>query len=449
MISSSKKKRGRPTAIYRMANGTPVPGLLRRADGRWKISATGQTFVERDESLAVDRFAEITGWDRDKKLGQLSVHPNAIAAMKDIAKRTIAAGGTLTIETERLGDGYAVRDVTLSREQWSWLRHKILTEGKWVAQQVGIEQIGWLSDVKPPAVSPKLDELIDLYTAKTGLSTNEAGRSRLFWKEFSRAVSIEQIGDLTHDHVAAYEQAIATGKYAPKSVLHRYRKIRTVLAYAIKRGKGTEDCRRALDITAMLEVKNHTPLDPRPIRPTDFWAIHREAIKAGDQTFAAMILTALNMAAYAGEAAALRWDEVDLKTGELVSRRSKTGVSRVAMLWPEVVTALKALPRSGDYIFNTRVRSYTVYSALECWRRYRKAAGLGEDIVFGMIRDAGFTIACRVSLDQARVLAGHRLPGASDHYVRRNPGFVADACQAINQAFYSADAGAKRKRRSI
>src|SRR4051794_20277619 len=61
MISTPSKKRGRPAAIFRMRDGTPVAGLLRRADGRWKVSATGQTFMEPDEARAVDRFREMTG----------------------------------------------------------------------------------------------------------------------------------------------------------------------------------------------------------------------------------------------------------------------------------------------------------------------------------------------------------------------------------------------------
>jgi hypothetical protein len=52
-------KRGRPKAVHKTAWGDQIVGLLRRADGRWKISATGQTFVEPDERLAVARFHEI------------------------------------------------------------------------------------------------------------------------------------------------------------------------------------------------------------------------------------------------------------------------------------------------------------------------------------------------------------------------------------------------------
>src|SRR5690606_22247894 len=109
-----------------------------------------------------------------------------------------------------------------------------------------------------------------------------------------------------------------------------------------------EHCRKALDVLTMLEVKNAHPLDPKPISVSDFWEIHSQAIKAGDHCFAALMLTALNGALYGGEVAAVRWDEIDFETGGFVSRRSKTGVSRIAVLWPEVLKAVAPLPRMRD-----------------------------------------------------------------------------------------------------
>jgi integrase len=439
MLRSTAKK-GRPQASHRTSWGERIDGLSRLADGRWKVSGpTPIKFTEPDERLAVARFQQIMAERNSKSnIGTVQVHMTAEDAMIDMLSRAKEAGGVST-DVTRPKDGpkgvWAVSDETLSTKQWAWLRHQIIKRPKWVAERIGIEKIGWLSDLQEPVASPTLKEVGDLYANKLGLSANEACRSKLFWKEFSKAVAVKTIREIKHEQVAAYEKVVQGGNYAPKSILHRYRKVRTILAYSIKRGRGTEDCRRALDVTAMLEVKNHTPLDPKPIGVDDFNAIHRAAVSAGDKTFAAMLLVALNAAMYAGEVSALKWDEIDLKTRELVTRRPKTGVSRVAMLWPETVKAIRELPRINESVFNTKVRSYTVFSAMDSWRKYRKAADLKEELVFGQVRDAAFTIACRSGLDQARVLAGHRLPGASDHYVRRNPAFVAAACNAIRAAF--------------
>src|SRR5436190_22131413 len=59
MIRSTPRKRGRPQARHRMADGKEILGLTRRPDGRWRVSATGETFTEPDEKLAVARFLAI------------------------------------------------------------------------------------------------------------------------------------------------------------------------------------------------------------------------------------------------------------------------------------------------------------------------------------------------------------------------------------------------------
>ena len=92
----------------------------------------------------------------------------------------------------------------------------------------------------------------------------------------------------------------------------------------------------------------------------------------------------------------------------------------------------------GECVFYTSRRSYTTFSVLEVWRKYREAAKLGDDVVFSRIRDAAYSIACQTaSLDKAKILAGHRLSGSSDFYIRRNPQFVAECCEAIRKAFYA------------
>ena len=382
---------------------------------------------------------------RFKRLAERSVDIPTSHAEGEEAVRAFAGRLRVTTHHEVYIDVPAVHDepLTVSNFQpsdaaWAYFREMLLTRREYVAQMTGVEQIAWLPDLQRPGASKTLKAIGDLYSEKPGLTDNEASRSKLFWKEFTQAIGIDKIRDITHDRVVEYEKLIQRKAYAPKSILHRYRKIRTVLRYAIKRGQGIDECRRALDVTAMLEISKHTPLDPNPIDAVHFWKVHAMAVKKGDQVFAALMLTAINCAMYSSEIAALRWGDIDLDRAELVTRRNKTKVSRVAVLWPEVVKYLKKLERHGDSVFYTSRRSYTTFSVLEAWRRYRGAANLPETLVFSQIRDATFTVACRTSLDQARVLAGHRLPGASDHYLRRQPQFVAPACLATREWLYRA-----------
>ena len=127
-----------------------------------------------------------------------------------------------------------------------------------------------------------------LYLKFNKLSDNELSRSKCFWAEFEKVakrLNVTTVDGVTSDLAHAYESYIEGQKLAPKSKLHRYRKVRGILHYAIKRGKSVEACRKALDVLAMLEVKDAHPLDPTPITPADFWAIHGEALKA-NPTFA-------------------------------------------------------------------------------------------------------------------------------------------------------------------
>jgi hypothetical protein len=53
LLSTTPRKRGRPLARYRCADGAEISELTRRADGRWRIAATEETFYEPDENPAI------------------------------------------------------------------------------------------------------------------------------------------------------------------------------------------------------------------------------------------------------------------------------------------------------------------------------------------------------------------------------------------------------------
>ena len=439
-------KKGRPTAYHRLPNGDRVEGLSKLADGRWKISPfpgqpTAIKFTEADEWLAVSHFRKVKA-KIDKQARDYVEVPFGKAATADDAVPLIAAATKKQRIVIRIPKDHT-KGISVSRsfesdELWAWLRQQVLTRPKWVAEKIGIEQVGYLTDLKPPTASVKLSALIDAYAGKPKLSTNEASRSRLFWAEFMRAVKVEVVRDIGHEQIVAYEKSVLAAGRQSKSVHHRFAKIKTIISYALKRGMDTDGCRKALDAAAMLDAQHRNQNDPTPITPEEFWRVYNAAMKADDKVFAALLITSLNAAMYGGEAAALKWSEIDLTAGTLVCRRPKTGVSRVCCLWPATIAALKVVPKEDttDDIFHTTRRSFTTFSVLAVWRRYCDAAGLPNDLKFGAIRDAAYSIACQsASLDQAKALAGHRFPGMADAYVRRRPDFVAAACEAIGDEF--------------
>lgn len=445
-LASTPKKRGRPTKPHRTGWGENVEGLRYRAhDKRWLVVGTGQMFREPDERLAVARFYAIQAerGEPEKTRVHVGEYPDTVqavvAGLKEWGKgrkgikttRPKGDSGPVVVSVERTFD---------DPQYWGWLRQQLVTRAKWVSERVGID----LTNLKPPPQTVKLSALLAAYVTKPKLSANEITRSNLFWREFTKAVSVNTIGQVGHEQMAAYEKAVLAMGLSTKSDHHRFTKIKTIIAYGLKRGMDTEGCRRALDAAAMLDAHHRNENDPRPIDPAAFWKVYAAAEKVGDRSYTALLLMALNCCCYGGEVASILWSQVDLKVGTYVGRRPKTGVSRVAVLWPEVITALKKIPkRDGvDAIFNTSIRSHTILSVLRAWRRYRNAAGYGEELTFGQIRDAAYSIACQSgTLDQAKALAGHRFPGMADAYVRRRPDFVGPACNAIRRAFKVAKYG--------
>lgn len=433
-IRTTTRKSGRPACFYRASDGTRYDGLTRNAAGRWRISATGETFREPIEARAIARYLEVLEQQVPVVRVTSSAKVPTIAAGRQRVRKLLRHGSQVLV---RRGDHWELRLTTPLEEAayWERVKHDLLERPELCAAKTGIAALAWLPEMKKPAPSSTLKELGQLYQEQSEMSPHEMSRSVLVWEQFVKAVGVSSVKEITHDLIAAYHRKMKQEGYAPKTLTHRFAKVRGVLRYAIKRGRSVAECRNALDFCAQLEVKAPAPVDPHPIQPEHFWTLYDQAKQAGDHVFAALMLTALNAGMYGSEVAALTWAEVDLPAGELVSRRNKTGISRIAVLWPETVAALKALPQDRETIFNTRVRSYTTYSVTEVWARYRTAAGMPKSVTFSHLRDAAYSLALKVSWEQAEMLAGHKLPGTSDNYLRRNPRLVHDARQAIREEY--------------
>lgn len=447
-ISSTPRKRGRPQKPYRTSWGDNIDGLrYREHDKRWLIVATGQMFREPDERLAVSRFHRIQASADAPPVVHVDVgtfHDTLPAVVKGLNEwgagrrgiklnRPLGNEGPIVVSSERAFD---------VPEYWAWLRQEIIANPKLVAQKVGIEQIGYLADLKPPADKLTLVDALQVYGDFAKVSRDEHARIRRAWEEFSGIVGVDTVADVTNEVAEQYESALGKLALAPKTTKHRIGAVRTVLAFCIKRGKGVVHCRAALDALAMLTVKNANPLDPRPIAVDDFWSIYKAARKAGDKPFVAMLLLGLNCAMYSSEVALLKWSDLDLKRGTLATRRNKTNVPRIAVLWPETLQALEALTphESISRVFYT-LSGGPVYRQLinRGWLAYRGAAGVADDVVFSQLRDAAFTVAAQHDIDQARLLNGHKLAGAADNYVLRQPRAVAEVCEAIRGEFKVAE----------
>jgi len=456
---SSVVKRGRHTAVYTAANGDQIVGLMRLKDRRWRASGPEKyTFSEPDEKLAIAHFRQ---WQALKDGDGLVRIPVLIASStKRATNNQVNAVLAPRVMTEGFDEEAVTTRAAFPDAIWAWVRQEILTRPKYVAQMTGIEQIGYLHDLKPPKPSPTLEDVGKAYLDHAKISANWRAKSKIFWSEFTALVEVTTLRELTQEHVVDYADMVREAAKAPTYARQRFGAIKAIINYPTKRGKWAEDCKRVLAFCAVLVPPRKSAVDPHPISREDFAKLLKavspqpnvskpaknqagkaEAAVTVDLPMRAMLLLMLNACMYGGEVAVLNWSELDLAKGLLVAQRPKTGVVRVAALWPRTIEALKALDRGKtDAVFTTEIGSQADY--LHVYRRFkvcREAAGVPH-VQLSHIRDGAFTAAAEalptgVGLDMCRLLAGQAC-GVADHYIKRNPKMVASACEAVEKAYF-------------
>jgi integrase len=403
MLKSTPRKTGRHRSYFTDRHGNNIDGLKRLANGKWRTSRPYRlVFTEPDEDRAVAHFRQLQQKQSGSGAGAIRDYRDPHVAAKAFVERAKAIGSALLTPAAD-GRGGIVTDSTLRPEQWQWLRAQLADRPKWVAEMVGVEQIGYLQDVQKPTPSPTLEAV-----GKT-------------------------LREITQEHIVDYSDVVAEAAVSPTYIRQRYGTIRTILNYPPKRAKWAIDCKRALAFCSVLVKPKKAATDPKPIDPKDF----AELLKKADVQMRAILLAALNFCMYGAEVAVLNWSDIDLEKMTLITSRNKTGIIRVATIWPETAAALRELPRNKTgalflTAIGTQADSLSVY---RLFKPIRKAAGL-EDIQFSQVRDSAYTAAIEtgVDLNLVRILAGHS-SGISDHYVKRRPQMVKNACDAIRSAY--------------
>jgi integrase len=317
---------------------------------------------------------------------------------------------------------------------WAWVRKQIIDRAKYVAQQTGIEQIGYLADLPKPTPSPTLEEVGKLYDEKASVSREWKRTARLHWAEFCHSVNVKTLREVSQEKVVDFMDGILAASKSATYAKHRFGNVKTILTFCLKRGKWVDDAAKIRTLCAVLVPPKSASMDPHPISPEDFHKLRG----AADPTMRAILLVGLNCCMYAAEVSDLRWQDIHLESGTVIADRGKTLVSRVAVLWPETVEAIKILDQKTEHLFRTsatkqRHNANTIGKAFD---KLRDAQGLPH-VTFSHIRDGAYTAAVEgqgVQYEHARVLAGHRI-GMSDHYIKRNPRLVAGACEAIRRHY--------------
>jgi integrase len=444
-LKSTPKKQGRKTKPYPTSWGENIDGLYREPDGRWRITLPGphfrSRFTEADERFAVARFKKMMGQDTSQPVVNLHVPRDPEEVSKDLA---IVNSGDATqgIEPYERALKHFMGVNVDERELWAYVREQILMRPLWVAEQTGIEQIGYLQSLKKPTRSPSLVEVGKLYHEKSGVTGKWARASGNFWDEFIESVEVKTLREVTQEKIAEYKAEVLEAGMSVTYIKHRFGQIKTIIAYSAKWGKWLEDRAMVLAYCSILTPPSSICLDPMPISRADFHKLLTAATSATNRLsiLKPLLLLSLNACLYAAEVADVRWDDLDLTRGYLVMDRGKTQVVRAAVLWPETVEALKALPRidgiASPFLTAATRQGHNANTITKYYRQLRKTAGVCESVKFAHVRDGAYTAACQSApYDIARILGGHRC-GMADHYVKRNPKLVSPACDGVRKEYF-------------
>jgi integrase len=463
MVSSTSKKAGRPIAVYHPRSGPPVVGLFKLSDGRWRASGPEKyTFSEPDEQLAIARFL---GWKNGQGTPTITI-PTASAPLDD--RRAIQAAikalgqpderhqdirGNIappdlhqqattatrhTITVKIVGDRieFHQNDPVQEAAFWAVVRREIVTRPQYVAKMTGIEQIGYLSDLKPPETLPTFEELETLWTGKANVLPEEKRKVLADWKRFVRDASITSLKDITPPTVLAYRSKVYGMDLSAKRQQHLFNRARRIISFAKSNAIAMDACTAALDAMGLLTPDDTTvSINPSPIEPKDFNALMKVA-KGDDR---AMLLLMLNAALHTQECLDLTWDNI--KGNVLIAHRKKKGkFLRIATLWPETVAALAKVEKKGEHIFYAKQNGMPlkIAGAGRRFRILRKRAKVPH-VEADQIRDGAATAAAAANCNDRLInlLLGHRNPGMRDIYAKRNPELVRPACDAVYAVYFT------------
>lgn len=432
------KKMGRPSVEHRdTSSGKIIPGLQRLFDGRWKILATGKRFTEADEQKAIAKFYKLTGYDplaafqKEHPTVQLTSEYEGIGGF-DGKRFTEDSKWTVGVSEKAL---------------WSYVAQQIVERPKWVAQQTGIEEIAYLTKLKPPIDSSiKLADVLDIYTrtckAARNVTKNEV-KTTFDW--FIAKTAAKTVADLSFTTLKKFAK-LAIAELAESTVSLYFGRIKTVFNSFIK---DSED-EAAIEQINLLKLRMRdtliAPENPKdanshPISKTNYRKLLAHAEKTSRELWYPLLLMGLNCALSIEEVTRAKWSEIDLEAGTFKSYRGKKGkCPRGAELWEETIAALKQIPKKGSSPFVFVSSHGTRYNRNTKVKDFKKLciAAEVEGVTFSHIRDASYNISYNdpnIDTKCSLMLCGHRILSDTRKYVVPEPKLAGPACEAVRKAY--------------
>jgi integrase len=427
--------------------GKPIVGLSREPkSGRFYVTGTRpRLYLGADYDQSVMRFRT---WEAQKRSVRL-IAKEPLIPDKQQREAAIAEGWISRDKAEQLIP-WAV--FVTEESYFEKLRNLLISRPTYVAERTGIPQLSHLSEIEPREPSLALTAVWKLYESRRKrASAHWERKMRRFWQDFVDAVGVRTLRDVDREAIDAYHDSVWTHAerkgFSSTYVKQRLEAIPTILRVVLRKGRDVATARRVLDLCASFEKPDARGVDPNPITPLEF----HQVLDAADEKWKAVLLLALNAALYPAEVAAVERSHLDLDKATFVMDRGKTGRPRIAVLWSRTIDAIRRYhalePHESAPLFvNANGAAYNGNHITRNFRRRRAEAGLGAEVTFDRIRDGSYSAAIEggADLTQANLIAGHAC-GIADHYVKRNPRMVADACAAIERHYFGLPAKTERR----
>lgn len=332
-------------------------------------------------------------------------------------------------------------------EFYGKLREWILTDPEGASKKIGIPELARLDQLPVPEPSLSLTQCLDLYKTKRKSPTeDELKKVEQQWSIFADAVDpMSTLEQISEEHIERWIDAVflpyEDGDGSPKTVRHKIDRVARVLRYCKdKKGKDKKHCDRLLDWIKRIELPDENKENPNPIGVDEFHAL----LTAAKGTFwEPILLTMLNCCYYPVDIRRLPVEAVDVNRGTIVFERKKKRTPRVACLWERTKASLMEWmdkPGIVTHVFpSSQGMKYSAQGFRNAFRRFRDKAELDKSITLDRIRDGAYSAAVNdpaVNEKQAMILAGAKLSGKTDAYVKRAVNAVAPACKAIENYYF-------------
>ena len=401
-------KTGRKPNHYVGPDGLPVAGLARLPSGRWRIIGTNVRFTEPDERKAIEHFHRLKGTDDGRLLAEqrakaMLTRPNVLAPDE--------------------------------RQMFSWVADQIRIRPLYAAQQMGIEQIGYLDRLPRPETLPTLDELETLWQERATCSKGQKRKVLRAWENFRSTTGIGSLRDITGRVTTAFQDAIYGRNLSVKEQSHIFAGVKRLLKFAKDRHVAEQAIESAISHLRSLKPSDESaPANPNPVSVEDW----QKLLAAASGRDRAQILLMLNGAYYSGEVVDVKWKQI--RDGAIIGNRKKKGkYVRICTLWPETKEAIDALPRipGCDHIFTTYQRvGLTPGGAHDCFNALAERAKVPH-VTGSQLRDGAASAAADAQISSLAIdtLLGHS-SGMTDKYAKRTAATVRSACDAVYRKYF-------------